>query len=153
MRHTALAVIIAAFALACSQIASAADLSVKAPSPVVPVSEWTGFYVGANVGGAWSHDNATISFPDALSVLDPLRINTGRSAAIGGFQEGFNWQIGPSVVWGLEADWSFTSAGRTVSQPLTFGGGMPTMFTQRYLGHKTGLVRICAQSTWFPRYS
>jgi outer membrane immunogenic protein len=60
--------------------ALAADLAAKAPPPTVvaPVPSWTGFYVGGNVGGAWSKDNATLSFPDALSFIDPLTVNTGR---------------------------------------------------------------------------
>jgi outer membrane immunogenic protein len=81
-----------------------------------------GLYVGANVGGAWSRDNATLSFPDALSFYDPLTVNTGSGAVIGGIQEGFNWQFAPAWVWGIEADWSFTDAGRTLSQQLTVRG-------------------------------
>jgi|SRR5579864_53 len=117
--------------------ALAADMEVKAPAtPVAPVLSWTGFYIGANIGGAWSHDNATLSFPDpTLSFLDPITVNTGRAAAIGGFQEGFNWQFDPRWVWGLEADWSFTNAGRTLSQSLTVGGA-PVVFSGASLGTK-----------------
>ena len=39
--------------------ASAADLAArpytKAPPPMVAVYNWTGFYVGGNVGGAWAN--------------------------------------------------------------------------------------------------
>jgi outer membrane immunogenic protein len=35
--------------------AHSADLAVKAPPPPPPpVFSWTGFYLGANVGGAWA---------------------------------------------------------------------------------------------------
>jgi outer membrane immunogenic protein len=102
--------------------AFAADMAVKSSPAPAPVYSWTGFYVGGNVGGAWSHDNATLSFPDQLSQLDPVTVNTGSAAVIGGVQEGFNWQFAPTWVWGLEADWSFTDAGRTVSQVLTVAG-------------------------------
>ena len=36
--------------------ASAADMPVKAPPPppVAPIYNWTGFYIGAHVGGAWT---------------------------------------------------------------------------------------------------
>ena len=41
--------------------ASAADMALKAPPPPpAPIFSWTGFYVGAQVGGAWGHDNASI---------------------------------------------------------------------------------------------
>jgi outer membrane immunogenic protein len=40
--------------------AGAADMAVKAPTPPIPapVFSWTGFYVGANVGGAWSPNSS-----------------------------------------------------------------------------------------------
>jgi outer membrane immunogenic protein len=122
--------------IALTQIASAADIPVKAMPPVVaPVFNWTGFYVGGNVGGAWSRDKATLSFPDALSSIDPLTVNTGSAAVIGGFQEGFNWQFAPTWVWGIEADWSFTAAGRSLSQSLTVGGA-PVAFSSSSLSTK-----------------
>ena len=37
--------------------AHSADLAVKAPPP--PVFSWTGFYIGANIGGAWANNNWT----------------------------------------------------------------------------------------------
>src|SRR5262245_31938408 len=47
--------------LGAAATASAADLAaqqpyVKAPPPPPPVFSWTGFYVGANIGGAWSNN-------------------------------------------------------------------------------------------------
>ena len=45
---------------------AAADLAAKAPAykappPVVAVYNWTGFYFGGNVGGAWAKDDVTWS--------------------------------------------------------------------------------------------
>ena len=37
--------------------AHSADLAVKAPPP--PVFSWTGFYIGANIGGGWANNNWT----------------------------------------------------------------------------------------------
>src|SRR5882672_168973 len=46
-------------ALGMAAPASAADLAArpytKAPPPVVAVYDWSGFYIGANGGGGWSH--------------------------------------------------------------------------------------------------
>ena len=44
--------------------ALAADLPLKAPpvytkAPVVPVYDWTGFYVGGNVGYSWANWDST----------------------------------------------------------------------------------------------
>ena len=37
--------------------AHSADLAVKAPPP--PVFSWSGFYIVANIGGAWANNNWT----------------------------------------------------------------------------------------------
>ena len=37
--------------------AHSTDLAVKAAPP--PVFSWTGFYIGANIGGAWANNNWT----------------------------------------------------------------------------------------------
>ena len=122
MRHLSLAALAAASVLACSQIAAAADLPVKAPPIVAALPSWTGFYVGANLGGAWWSEDASIFFPDGLRGLDPVGVNLRRGAAIGGIQQGFNWQFAPNWVWGLEADLSVTNAGASSTQSLTVGG-------------------------------
>ena len=55
-----LSTIIGIFALTSS--AMAADLPLKAPppAPVVAAPQWTGFYVGANLGYAFSHNEASV---------------------------------------------------------------------------------------------
>jgi len=48
--------------IAFTQLASAADLSTKAPvyqAPVAVVANWTGLYVGGSVGGRWADTNWT----------------------------------------------------------------------------------------------
>jgi opacity protein-like surface antigen len=43
--------------------ASAADMAVKArPVPVVLPYNWTGCYIGGNVGGKWANSTMTYSF-------------------------------------------------------------------------------------------
>ena len=52
----------AMWASACRRLAAAADMPVKAPSaqaaPRAPVYDWSGSYIGANIGGAWSNSSA-----------------------------------------------------------------------------------------------
>src|SRR6516162_3706934 len=64
----------AAVALTAGQIASAADLGVKrAPPPVAPayvpapVFRWTGFYIGGNLGAAWTSGTVTDNFGNSFS--------------------------------------------------------------------------------------
>jgi outer membrane immunogenic protein len=81
--------------------ARAADMAVKAapPPPPLPVFSWTGFYVGANIGGAWAHDG----WHDTL-FLTNFNNNAGNGVFIGGGQIGGNYQIGQFVIGG---EWDF----------------------------------------------
>ena len=79
-------------------VAEAADLPVKAPPPPVPVFSWTGFYIGANFGGAWAKNN----WHETLFLMDFNNDNNG--AFIGGGQIGGNYQIGSFVIGG---EWDF----------------------------------------------
>lgn len=90
--------------------ASAADLPAKiytkAPQLAV-VYDWSGFYVGLNAGGAWSHKCWTI-FSDNGRPVGPA--SEGCHDATGGLaggQLGYRWQLN-NWVFGLEAqgDWA-----------------------------------------------
>jgi outer membrane immunogenic protein len=69
----------------------------KAPPPVVVPFSWTGFYLGANIGGAWGQRDVT----DVTRVLAFTQSSNGRF--IGGGQVGFNYQVNNFVV-GVEGD-------------------------------------------------
>ena len=94
--------------------AVAADIPMKAPvvAPVIaPVFNWTGFYIGGNVGYHWDRDRATTATdPVGWSVAGAAAIDavTGGTLSprgiMGGGQIGYNWQVGNSFLWGLEAD-------------------------------------------------
>jgi outer membrane immunogenic protein len=97
----------AAMALGVSQMASAADLPMKAVAAPLPVWTWTGFYVGAHVGAGWGTTESTLtraSFPGlgAVAFTFPFSQNS-RSGFLGGGQVGYNWQSG-LVVIGAQAD-------------------------------------------------
>ena len=106
--HRVVAVLIAVSAFPCTQIASAADIPAKAPAPVsapLLAYNWTGFYVGGNVGGAWSTTDWTF-FNGAT--LEPISQN-GSSWVAGG-QIGYLYQFNPNWVVGIEASWSGTNS-------------------------------------------
>ena len=97
-------------ALGMAAPASAADLAArpytKAPPPVVAVYDWSGFYIGANGGGAWSR-----KCWDVNNFLGPVvPFGEGCHDASGGVvggQIGYRWQSA-GWVFGLEAqgDWA-----------------------------------------------
>ena len=81
--------------------AVAADLSrpiVKAPpvAPLPPPFTWTGFYLGANIGGAWAGG-------DIRNNTTGASVGIGSSGAfIGGGQVGYNYQFYNNWVVGIE---------------------------------------------------
>jgi len=104
---------IAALALAAgSSAASAADMAVPEPAPVM---SWTGFYLGAGGGVGW----ADLDVNRRLCSLDydgncyedwDFRRDFNQSSdggIIGIVQGGFDWELAPSFVVGVGADWTF----------------------------------------------
>ena len=134
-------VFLAAAALAvlgATQSARAADLGArapyyqKAPAYVAPIYNWTGFYVGAHLGGAFSSDNN-------FSGLATGNNSNGRF--LGGVQVGADWQFAPNWVIGAEGQYSWLSG----NVGAVFPGGIYTN-DQRGLGSITGRVGY----TWGP---
>lgn len=72
------------------------------PAPLPPpVFNWTGFYVGVNLGGSWA--NQDVSFVDHATGA-VLTESFDLHGVIGGAQIGYNWQSYGPWVFGLEAD-------------------------------------------------
>ena len=85
--------------------AIAADLRRPAYTPPPPVSNWTGFYIGGNLGGAWARGSVNDS-------LFGLSASSDRSGFIGGGQLGVNYQFS-NIVLGAEWDFDWTSLDAT----------------------------------------
>lgn len=96
--------------------AFAADMPIKAPPPPAPVYSWTGWYIGGNIGYSWGDARTDIAgtattvalpsffggFPGNVAFADS---NTARlNGVIGGGQVGYNYQLSPKWVLGIEAD-------------------------------------------------
>jgi outer membrane immunogenic protein len=103
---------IAALLLAAPAGAFAADMGVRmpppttttgaaGPAPIPYMYNWTGFYIGGNLGGAW--ESSTITDPLFLTSF-----STSRSGFIGGGQVGYNWQLSPQWVIGIEGTFDGT---------------------------------------------
>ena len=105
--------------------ASAADLAArlytKTPPPVpAQIYNWTGFYIGGHVGGAFRGDDNNVLGGSSDGTF------------MGGVQVGYDYQFSPNWVMGLEANYSFKD---------TNG-----IFANRNLGSVTGRLGY----TWGP---
>jgi outer membrane immunogenic protein len=102
-------------AFAFSIPAEASDLGSRPIIPAPPLSNWSGFYGGANLGAAFPSENITVSGGGSFST-DP-------SGVIGGIQFGYNYLFSPNWLVGLEVEFDWTS-----------GNGTGTFATPRTLG-------------------
>jgi outer membrane immunogenic protein len=104
--------------------AFAADLAVRHslppvaapyPAPAPYLYNWSGFYVGANIGGAW--ESATLTDP-----FFGVQFSESRSGFIGGGQIGYNWQFAPQFVFGIEGMFDGTDIRSSDTAVTTTGG-------------------------------
>ncbi|MDP2357917.1 MAG: porin family protein [Beijerinckiaceae bacterium] len=101
-------IVLALAALAMGSIsASAADMAArpytKAPPPMAnPGYNWSGFYLGLQVGYAWG-DNYTTEFVTATGLPSGFSQGYNSDGIVGGIHGGYNWQAG-QFVFGIEAD-------------------------------------------------
>lgn len=86
--------------LATSVSAQAADLIVLQPQPIAtyaPAFNWTGLYIGADVGYGWGKVNVTA----------PAAASFDARGIVGGVHAGYNHDVGGFVL-GAEADFSLS---------------------------------------------
>jgi outer membrane immunogenic protein len=129
------------FVLALSAVAalttsvSAADLGArpytKAPVPVTPVYNWTGFYIfGGGGGGLWNADSNVISTgvvtPPFGGVFGPAATQLARDQRLGGsgwfgtVGAGYDWQFNGRWVAGIFGDGQFGDIRGSLSDPDPF---------------------------------
>jgi outer membrane autotransporter protein len=94
----------AALALLLIVPAGAADLQRPTPN-YLPPPAWTGFHVGAQVGFAFSGEDATSPFFGT-----PVTLSTNPSGIIGGLEAGYDYQFSPNWLVGAEAELSWSLA-------------------------------------------
>lgn len=156
--------------LALGSVALAADLPARrapsAPYVAVPIFTWTGFYIGANAGYAFSDDarvrtsgNDAVTLGNVAVGARPANLRLNPEGFTGGGQIGYNYQIGTFVV-GLEADAAYTDLLQTrtvrgtvlappapgVVSPL--GGALSTFRTDTsFIGTVRGRVGVAFDRT------
>ncbi len=127
--------------LAMGASASAADLAArpytKAPAYVAaPIYNWTGFYIGGHVGGAF---NGNSGFGGTSDNSD------GRF--LGGVQAGADYQFAPNWVIGVEGQYSWVGSNNTtVLLPVAPFGNYGYNLNQKGLASVTGRLGY----TWGP---
>lgn len=104
----------------------------KAPAYTAPavVYNWTGFYIGGHLGGAFAGD-------DSLQGSD--------ARFLGGVQGGFDYQFAPNWVIGAEAQYSWLGSGNN-NGVLFPAGTLVTGSSSDQLGSVTGRLGY----TWGP---
>ncbi|MBS0529921.1 MAG: porin family protein [Proteobacteria bacterium] len=135
MKRILLGILLASTAMS----AQAADLAARpyTKAPVMAtVYDWTGFYIGANVGVGLARDREILTTPAVPSAMSNYLQPQG---GLGGGQIGYNWQT-PSVlgnlVFGLEADiqgsgMSDTGTSLTTAPPVVYNQSLDWFGTVR----------------------
>jgi outer membrane immunogenic protein len=139
----------AAVSLAASQVASAADLGRPPPPapayvpPPAPVFSWTGFYIGGNLGAAWTQGDVSDSFGNSFS-------NSQKAVFAGGGQVGANYQFNWLVV-GVEADFDWLANNSNSSNAVFVPGVGNLQFSanDRWITTLAGRVGVAANNWLF----
>jgi len=102
----------------------------KAPVVSAPqlVYNWTGFYIGGHLGGAFADNNS---------------LQGGNARFLGGVEGGFDYQFAPNWVMGVEAQYSWLNNNTT---GVVFPGGALVTSRNNEIGSATGRLGY----TWGP---
>jgi outer membrane immunogenic protein len=117
---------VAVVALGATVPALAADLGAaprtytKAPAYAQPIYNWTGFYIGGHIGGAFSGGDNSLQ---------------GDSRFMGGVQGGADYQFANNWVIGIEAQYSWMNSN---NNGVLFPGGVLVTSNSNELGSLTG---------------
>jgi outer membrane immunogenic protein len=135
MRLTSIG-LIAAATIGTTGIALSADLPAKAPAYAPPVAapyNWTGSYVGGNIGYGWGSDPVDLnSFAVFPAGTVPLSLADKPRGVIGGIQYGTNWQFNRFVL-GWDSDFSFSNINASQTVIAAPGGIATTISAEQKL--------------------
>jgi opacity protein-like surface antigen len=130
--------------------AEAADITAQpyVKAPPSPLYNWNGFYIGANFGGVFTKERASVG-SDFLGA--PSIFSSNASGVLGGLQFGYNLQLVPQWLIGIEGELGWTSAQGTAN---AFGPPATATLTSNHnwydtidgrLGYVMGPVLIYAR--------
>src|SRR5262249_26148444 len=125
--------------------AQAADLPVPGPAyypkpfPPPAIYDWTGIYIGGNVGGGMLTDSFSengVSGTTTLAGSGHLR----PAGVIGGGQIGANWEFAPWVI-GIEGSWDASGIqGNTLIAATTLG--IPAVTQERFTSNVNWIAAV-----------
>ena len=132
-----------ALTVAVTGSATAADLGArpyaKAPLPMAPVYNWTGFYIfGGGGGGVWSANGGVDVTGGPCLVCTNTR--TGGDGWFGTVGAGYDWQTGPSWVVGIFGDGTFGSLKGNIGDASIAAVGTTKMETAWAAGARVGYL-------------
>ena len=131
---------VAIVALGATAPALAADLAArpytKAPAYAAPIYNWTGFYIGGHVGGAFGGNHGFIGTVN----------NDSDGRFLGGLQIGADYQFAPNWVVGIEGQYSWLGNNNNGVAFTGAGAGYVYTHDQRGLGSVTARLGY----TWGP---
>jgi outer membrane immunogenic protein len=123
------------FATVAAQAADLPNPSYKAPAYSAPAySNWTGFYVGVNVGYGFGKSNWDI----------PVSTNSPKGA-LAGLTLGYNYQTG-SWLWGIEGDFDYSGMKGTSD----CGVGVTCETKNSWLGTARARLGYAGWTNWLP---
>src|ERR1700690_1907423 len=139
-----LSTVVAAFAaFGFVNAASAADMPTKAPmaAPVMaPAYNWTGFYVGGDVGYGWGTSQSTATTANANFPVGFVFTPNDLTGAVAGGHAGYNYQI-DHFVFGVEGDFDWTNLKGSASDFSILSGNTTTTTSKlTWLADITGRV-------------
>jgi len=122
-----------------------ADMSVKAAPAIAPrLYDWTGFYVGGNIGYSVGNDRTIQTLSVAGGVFDRTftDLTPAPRGVVGGAQFGYNWQGGRNWLVGFETDIQGASqVDRTCSIACVAAAGVDQTLTVEHKIDYFGTVR------------
>jgi outer membrane immunogenic protein len=132
-------------AVAMSGSAFAADMArpyTKAPPPVAPVYNWTGFYIfGGGGGGIWDAKSNMVNVPPGANPFLPSRDQkVGGDGWFGTVGIGYDWQFSPNWVAGVFGDGQFGEIKGSLTDTFNSFEGQEKLRTSYAAGVRLGYL-------------
>jgi outer membrane immunogenic protein len=144
---------VALSAMGLADVASAADMPVKAPIVAPVIYTWTGCYIGANGGWKWGRFNESVDTAEGSIIIPGVGVvplapghvdldHATPSSGVFGGQIGCRWENAEHWVFGFEGDFDWTNLHASVvdAAPPAFGLAPGDTFENRMRWEGSGRV-------------